>query len=55
MDRAVCEFFEKKYIQLSTGGNPFATPANIPTNIVGGALGVWAGLSPTFDTLICQP
>lgn len=55
MDRAVCEFFEKKYIQLSTAGNPFATPANIPTNIVGGALGVWAGLSPTFDTLICQP
>ena len=55
MDRDVYEFMEKKYIQLSTGGNPFATPANIPTNITGGALGVWAGYSPWFDTLICQP
>ena len=55
MDRFVYEFMEKKYIQLATAGNPFATPTNIPTNIVGGALGVWAGYSPTIDTLICQP
>ena len=48
-------FFEKKYNQMYTAGNPFATPTNIPTNIVGGALGVWAGFSPTSDTLICQP
>lgn len=55
MDRNVFDYMEKKYTQLATGGNPFATPTNIPTNITGGALGVWAGFSPTFDTLICQP
>lgn len=47
-------FFEKKYNQLYSGGNPFATPTNIPTNIKGGALGIWVGYSPSFDTLICQ-
>ena len=55
MDRNVYDYMEKKYTQLATGGNPFATPTNIPSNIVGGALGVWAGYSPSFDTLICQP
>lgn len=55
MDRNVYDYYEKKYVQLTTAGNPFATPTNIPTNIVGGALGVWAGFSPSFDTLICQP
>ena len=55
MDRYVFNFMEKKYIQLATAGNPFATPTNIPTNIEGGALGVWAGYSPSFDTLICTP
>lgn len=55
MDRDVYEFFYKKYVQLSTAGNPFATPTNIPTNIQGGALGIWAGFSPSIDTLICLP
>ena len=49
------QFFEKKYNQIYSGGNPFATPTNIPTNIEGGALGVWAGFSPWFDTLVCVP
>ena len=49
------QFFEKKYNQIYSGGNPFATPTNIPTNIQGGALGVWAGFSPWIDTLICVP
>ena len=55
IDENVYEFLEKKYIQLSTAGNPFATPTNIPNNISGDALGIWAGYSPTFDTLVCQP
>ena len=55
MDRDVFNFFEKKYVQMTTGGNPFATPTNIPTNIVGGALGVWAGFSTSYDTLYCVP
>jgi len=48
-------FYQKKYSQMYTSGNPFATPTNIPSNIEGGALGVWAGFSPWTDTLICQP
>ncbi|MBL1280131.1 MAG: DUF4249 domain-containing protein [Fluviicola sp.] len=55
IDKGVFEFMEKKDIQQATAGNPFATPTNIPNNITGGALGIWAGYSPTFDTLICVP
>ena len=55
LGKAEFEFFEKKYNQIYTAGNPFATPTNIPTNISGGALGVWAGFSPWSDTLYCQP
>ena len=54
MDEAVYQFMEKKYTQLFSAGNPFATPTNIPSNINGGALGIWAGYSPRFDTLICE-
>jgi hypothetical protein len=54
VDSGVYDFLERKYLQLQTTGNPFASPTSIPTNISGGALGVWAGYSPTFDTLICQ-
>lgn len=54
LEPSVYEFFEKKYVQLSSGGSPFASPSNIPTNISGGALGVWAGFANYFDTLICQ-
>lgn len=55
MDKKVFDFLSRKYLQMQTGGNPFASPTNIPTNIEGGALGVWAGFSPVFDTLICVP
>lgn len=47
-------YFEKKYNQIYSGGSPFAVPTNIPTNIEGGALGVWVAYSPWIDTLICQ-
>lgn len=53
MDQVTYEFMEKKYTQLATAGNPFATPTNIPTNLSSGALGIWAGYSPSFDTLVC--
>lgn len=55
IDRTVFEFYEKKYAQLQTAGNPFATPTNIPTNLSNGALGIWAGFSPSLDTLVCLP
>lgn len=54
LDYATYDFFDKKSAQLGNGGNPFATPVNIPSNI-SGALGIWAGISPWFDTLACQP
>lgn len=54
MEKPIYTFLEKKYVQLSTQGNPFATPVNIPSNITGGALGLWAGYSAVFDTLYCE-
>ncbi|MGM0479136.1 MAG: DUF4249 domain-containing protein [Bacteroidota bacterium] len=53
IDYPVYDFLEKKYTQLQTGGSPFATPLNLPSNISNGARGVWAGYSTTFDTLYC--
>jgi len=47
-------YFEKKYNQIYSGGSPFAVPTNIPTNIEGGALGIWVAYAPWFDTLVCQ-
>ncbi len=55
LDEKVYDYFEKKYVQINNGGSPFSVPANIPTNIKGGALGIWAGFSPNIDTLICKP
>ena len=55
IDRMVYEFYEKRTMQLQTAGNPFATPTNIPNNLSNGALGIWAGFSPSYDTLVCLP
>jgi hypothetical protein len=55
IDYDVFSFMRIKYVQVNNEGNPFASPANAPTNIKGGALGVWAGYSPRYDTLICFP
>jgi hypothetical protein len=38
--------------QAATAGSPFASPGNLVYNIDGG-LGIWAGLAPAFDTLVC--
>ena len=54
IDNTAYEFYKKKYIQLQTAENLFATPTNIPNNLSNGALGIWAGFSPSLDTLICQ-
>ena len=55
IDQAVYHFFNLKEAQMSTASNPFASPINVATNMKGGALGVWAGFSPWFDTLYCIP
>jgi hypothetical protein len=39
---------------MYSGGSPFAVPTNIPTNLKGGALGIWVAYSPYFDTIICN-
>ena len=54
LDKATYDFFYKKSTQLENGGNPFASPINVPSNIPG-ALGIWAGISSWYDTLACQP
>lgn len=55
MDLKVYQYNLQKYMQVDNGGNPFAMPANIPSNIEGGALGVWAGYTPIYDTIPCSP
>jgi hypothetical protein len=55
LDFKTFKFHEMKYIQMSSGASPFASPTYIPTNIEGGAIGCWAGFSPRYDTLICVP
>lgn len=48
------EYFRALEQQLSSNGSPFASPANIPSNIEGG-LGLWIGYGVSYDTLICIP
>jgi hypothetical protein len=55
MGKKEFQFFDKKINQVFSAGSPFATPINVPTNISGGALGVWVGYSPWYDTVICTP
>jgi hypothetical protein len=54
VDDAVYAYYERREAQKGSNGNPFATPVNIPCNI-SGALGIWAGISPWYDTLYCVP
>jgi len=54
VDDAVYAYYERREAQQDSNGNPFATPVNIPSNI-SGALGIWAGISPWYDTLYCVP
>lgn len=54
IDRNVFDFFNKMNEQIGNAGNPFAVPVNAPSNI-NGALGIWAGVSTWFDTVVCVP
>jgi hypothetical protein len=54
VDDAVYAYFERREAQRGSNGNPFATHVNVPCNI-SGALGIWAGISPWYDTLYCVP
>ncbi len=52
MDPAVYLYYDRMDAQLDANANPYATPINIPSNMKG-CLGIWAGFSPWYDTLIC--
>ena len=54
IDRKVHDFIDKAEEQQLSTGNPFAAPINIKSNISNGALGLWAGYSPFFDTVVCK-
>jgi len=54
IDRNVFDFFNKMNEQIGNAGNPFAVPVNAPSNI-NGALGIWAGVSTWYDTVVCLP
>ena len=53
IDRTHFEFWRKADQQINSNGNPFGSPAPIPTNINGG-LGIWGGNASTYDTIIAQ-
>ncbi len=55
MDENVFSYYDAKLNQIVNSGNPFSTPINAPSNMSEGALGVWAGYSPYYDTLYCYP
>lgn len=50
----VFQFLRYEDAQIANGGSPFASPINIPSNISNNGLGLWAGFSPVFDTVVCQ-
>lgn len=55
IDKNVYDFWKTLDYAYQNTGNPYASPGNVKTNIVGG-LGVWCGYagynSPTYQTLI---
>jgi hypothetical protein len=44
-------FWKTLEAQAKSGGNPFATPANVFSNIKGGGIGIWGGYGVWLDTL----
>jgi len=51
IDLNVYRFLRVYEIEVNSSGSPFASPSTIPTNIEGGALGLWAGYGVTYDTI----
>lgn len=54
IDRGVFRFVQSFETNVSQAGSPFASPANVESNIDGG-LGVWAGYGAVYDTVVCVP
>lgn len=54
ISKASYEFYLTFESQQGTNGSPFASPANIVSNINGG-LGIWAGYAAASDTITATP
>ena len=54
IDRAHYDFWRTAEQEMYSGGNPFATPTTVVTNIQGGALGVWGGYGASYYTVIAN-
>lgn len=52
IDKGVYNFYNTLEYSTGTVGSPFVSPVNVKTNIVGGALGIWAGYGTTYKTII---
>jgi hypothetical protein len=55
IDRASKDFYVTFESALQSNGNPFASPTTILGNIDNDALGVWAGMGATYDTIMPTP
>ncbi len=55
IEYSIYEFFRTRREQIENQGSPFASPLNVKTNLIGPAVGIWAGFSPYYDTLYCIP
>ena len=51
IDKAHFDFWRTYEFSLGSQGNPFASPLEIKSNIVGG-LGIWGGYAPSYKTII---
>ena len=54
IDRNNYEFWRAAESEMGNGGNPFAAPNLIPSNISGNAYGVWGAYGVWMDTLVAQ-
>ena len=55
IEKPIVDYLTAAETQAANAGSPFAAPANNPTNITGGALGLWAGYGVSYDTIIALP
>ncbi len=51
IDKTHFNFWKSVEQQMSSDGNPFASPTSVVTNIEGGALGIWGGYGVFLDTI----
>ena len=54
LDKASYDFWRTAEGEMYSGGNPFASPTQIVTNIEGGGLGVWCGYGNYYDTVMAK-